>query len=98
MVEAKSELDDVDLVILRDYLDGRIDRDTAKALLMKYELRNEKQAERGLAFYDANRAYSINYRTGEELVKQWIDAKVAGGMDRWAAMELLLSSPVVLGE
>lgn len=98
VVEAKNALDDVDLVILRDYLDGRIDRDAAKALLMKYELRNEKQAERGLAFYDANRAYSINYRTGEELVKQWIDAKVAGGMDRWAAMEMLLSTPVVLGE
>lgn len=98
VLAATSGLDEANLVIGRQYLDGDMDRDEAKAMLMKYRLNTAQQAERGLNFYDANRAYSINYVTGEQLVEKWIDARGTTNDEKWKAMETILSTPVVLSE
>lgn len=98
VLAATSGLDETNLVIARQYLDGDIDRDEAKAMLMKYRLSTADQAERGLNFFDVNRAYSINYVTGEQLVEQWIDARGKTNEEKWKAMETILSTPVVLSE
>lgn len=98
VLAATAGLDDVNLVIAKRYLDKEIDADEAVALLMKYDLKTKEQAERRVGFYDANRAYSINYRTGEEMVEQWIDARATTDEEKWRALETLLSTPVVLTE
>lgn len=95
-IKAQSDLDEATPMIGRALIDGKMTDEQAVAAYRKYSLGNESQAKRQLAFAKANRAYIINYVTGEEMVKAWIDAKVAGGMSRWDAMELLLSTPVVL--
>ncbi|WP_265569757.1 hypothetical protein [Sphingomicrobium nitratireducens] len=96
VVEAMDGLEEANPMIGRAYIDGHITAAEAEALQRKYMLRSEAQAKRTVAFADANRAYIINYVTGEQLVKQWITERVAEGMSEWDAMELLLTNPVVL--
>jgi len=98
VIKATSGLDEANLVIARAYLDGKADKAATKAALMKYRLSTDKQADRNIAFFDANRSYSINYVTGEQLVTKWIEARGKTRDEKWKAMETLLSTPVVLGE
>lgn len=95
-LKAQADLEEASPMIGRELIDGRMSDAEAIAAYRKYSLRNEAQAKRQLAFAKANRAYIINYVTGEHMVKAWIDAHVATGMTQWQAMELLLTTPVVL--
>jgi hypothetical protein len=78
----------------RDYLDGRIDRAAAAAMLVQFALMTPAQAEQRTRFFDKYRAYVINYNLGEELAREHI-ARRAGDdpRARWQAFVDLISSP-----
>ncbi|MFZ1374999.1 MAG: hypothetical protein WAS25_00225 [Geothrix sp.] len=80
----------------RGYLDGRLDRAQAEALLVQYSLRTEAQAAQRLRFIDTYRSYVINYNLGEQLVRQWVERQggtVADPGRRWEVFVDLISSP-----
>lgn len=79
--------------IARDYLDGRIDRDTAAALLQKYQLLSPERAAKSLQFIDHYRSYVINYGLGMEMVKAHVEAAGDSPAARWTEMARILSGP-----
>ena len=82
--------------IVRDYLEGRINREQAVGLTQRYQLVSRARAEQSVAFADQYRAYVINYGLGEEMVARFIES--VGRDDpalRWAAMRLILSEPTL---
>lgn len=83
--------------IARDYLDGRIDRAAAIAMIEKYELETPEAANKRVDFIDGYRAYVINYNLGRDLVKAYVDRKVAAGEDPWTAFTAILTSPDAVG-
>ncbi|WP_332655917.1 hypothetical protein [Brevundimonas sp.] len=74
------------------YLAGRIDRDAAIELLMKYSLADRAKATQRLRFIDTYRSYIINYGLGRDVVQAWVERQ---GPNRWDAMETLLSSQIL---
>jgi hypothetical protein len=80
----------------RGFLDGRLDRAQAEALLIKYSLRTAAQAAQRLRFVETYRSYVINYNLGEQLVRRWVEAQggtVADPKRRWEVFVDLVSSP-----
>ncbi|MBU1540087.1 MAG: hypothetical protein KKC29_03865 [Alphaproteobacteria bacterium] len=78
--------------IADDWLAGRIDRAEAIRRLMTYTLADEARATQRLRFIDTYRSYIINYGLGRDVVQAWVERQ---GLDRWAAMETLLSSQIL---
>ena len=78
--------------IADDWLAGRIEREEAIRRLMKYTLADEARATQRLRFIDTYRSYIINYGLGRDVVQAWVERQ---GPDRWAAMEMLLSSQIL---
>jgi hypothetical protein len=84
--------------IARDYLDGKIDRDAALALTLKYGLESRERSEKSLDFIDTYRSYVINYNLGRDRVAAFIAEETASGVDPWVAFEGLLKSPDAAGD
>lgn len=82
--------------IAREYLDGRIDGETAIGELMKYQLNSRERAEQRLKFIETYRSYVINYNLGQDLVAAYIERQKAAGADPWIAFEALLRNPDAL--
>ena len=78
--------------IADDWLAGRIAREEAIRRLMKYTLADEARATQRLRFIDTYRSYIINYGLGRDVVQAWVERQ---GPDRWATMEILLSSQIL---
>ncbi|MEO7259404.1 MAG: hypothetical protein ABIW35_07690 [Luteimonas sp.] len=83
------------MTIAREYLDGRIDRATAVALAQKYQLLSPQRAEQSIGFTDKYRSYVINYGSGLDQVRTYVEAAGPGVEQRWAAMERILSEPTI---
>jgi hypothetical protein len=83
-------------IAARKYLNGEINADQAAELLQKYALMLPDLAKRRVKFFDQYRAYSINYNLGQDLVRDYIEAR-GGTQDhpekRWSEFEELLSFP-----
>lgn len=79
--------------IAREYLDGRIDREEAINLVMRYRLESRARAEQTLDFIETYRGYVINYNLGLDLVDAYIEREVADGGEPWAVFEKLLRAP-----
>jgi hypothetical protein len=78
----------------RRYLNGEIDRAQAVAWLAKYAMMPQARAEQRTRFFDTYRAYVINYNLGQDLAKQFVEAR--SGSDpakRWDEFLTLLASP-----
>ncbi len=80
--------------IAREYLDGRLSREEAIVMTMKYRLESRVRAEKSIRFIDTYRGYVINYTIGRDLVEGYVDAGVADGRDPWAVFETLLKTPL----
>jgi len=80
--------------IAREYLDGRLSREDAIIMTMKYRLESRERAEQSVRFVDTYRGYVINYTVGLDLVEGYIDAGAADGRDPWAVFETLLKTPL----
>ncbi len=84
--------------IAREYLDGRITRDEAIELAMKYQLVSRARAGQTLDFIDTYRGYVLNYNLGLDIVEAYIDAEVSAGLTPWEAFEKLLTTPMAASD
>ncbi|MDX5436189.1 MAG: DUF885 domain-containing protein [Pontibacter sp.] len=80
----------------RLYLNGKISREEAADMLVKYNFYEKGKALQRTRFMDRYRSYVINYNLGQELVRQYVEAH--GGTDenpekRWEVFYELLSRP-----
>jgi hypothetical protein len=80
----------------RSYLDGVLNRQQAEEWLVTYALMSPERAAQRVRFVDAYRSYVINYNLGQDLVRQYIEAR-GGTADnprrRWDEFRHLISSP-----
>lgn len=81
-----------EFTIADDYLAGRINRETAIALLQKYALSARPRAEQRVRFIESYRSYVINYSLGRDTVQDWVERQ---GPDRWETTERLLASQIL---
>ncbi len=95
LADATRALAGSSFTIIRDYLDGHIDRATAVKLTQKYGLASAERAAKSIDFADHYRSYVINYGHGRALVAAAVEAAGPSQTARWAAMERLLSEPTV---
>ncbi|MEE9311745.1 MAG: hypothetical protein V3V10_04960 [Planctomycetota bacterium] len=84
--------------IAREYLDGRLTREEAIVMTMKYRLEARDRAEQGMRFVDTYRGYVINYTLGRDLVDGFVEAGVAEGRDPWDVFETLLMTPLAASD
>lgn len=95
---AKQKLSHARNHIARDYLDGRVDKETATLMLAKYALSTRARAEQSVRFIEAYRAYVINYNIGRDLVRDYVSRAVKAGADPWDAFETLLITPLAASD
>jgi hypothetical protein len=80
----------------RRYLNGQIDARAAADWLEKYAMMPRARAEQRVKFFDQYRSYVINYNLGKDLVKAFVERRIANdGSPRrkWTEFTQLLSSP-----
>jgi hypothetical protein len=93
----RRDLSHADNYVAREYLEGRIDRAEAAALIEKYKLETPALAARRIDFIDTYRAYVVNYNIGRDLVAAFVEREKARGVDPWSAFQSILESPDALG-
>jgi hypothetical protein len=93
--EAVNALDGARLTIAAMYLGGEIDRARAVELTQRYQLMSRERAERSIAFAEHYRSYVINYATGEDLVRAYIERAGPSAEARWRAYESILNQPTL---
>jgi len=98
MNAAVKDLAGARMTISADYLDGRIDRETAIALMQKYQLVSRARAEQLITFTDNYRTYVINYGLGEEMARRYVRNQAYDPARRWRVMERVLSRPTLPGD
>ncbi len=93
---ATAELAAARLTISAMYLNGEIDRERAIELTQRYQLTSRARAEQSVAFTDHYRAYVINYVSGEDLIRAYVDRVAGSDADvRWAAFERTMREPTL---
>jgi len=98
LLKAMQALAGARFTIAADYLEGRIDRLRAVALLQQYQLTSKVRAEQSLAFIDQYRSYVINYGLGQDMVRAFVEGAGPDEASRWAAMERVISEPTLPGD
>ncbi len=78
----------------RRFLDGEITRDAAKEWLVRNALSTPERAEQQMKFIERYRSYVINYNTGQDLVRHWIE-QAPTPEARWSRFRELISSPML---
>jgi hypothetical protein len=83
----------------RAYLDGTRPGEQTVAWLQEFTFATNDEAKRSLQFFETYRSYVVNYKLGEDLVRQHVD-KVAGKdlNARWNAFLQLLASPPIVAD
>lgn len=77
------------------YLDGDITRERAIELMQRYRLSSRASAEQGLRFADTYRSYIINYSSGQELVRDYVERGRDTQEERWDAYRRILTEPTL---
>ncbi|MEA2464535.1 MAG: hypothetical protein QOJ98_2282 [Acidobacteriota bacterium] len=78
----------------RRYLDGSFSSEQAAEWLTTYALMEPARARQRIRFFEKYRAYVINYNLGKDLVRDYIERRSAGNVEkRWDVFAELLSSP-----
>ena len=80
----------------RRYLDGAQDRAATADWLTRFALMSPARAEQRTRFMDAYRSYVINYNLGQDMVRDYIEARGGTAADpvrRWDLFLPLLQSP-----
>jgi len=99
-IRALSErLDYARIDAARAYLDGTRSGPETVAWLQEFTFATAEEAGRSLRFFETYRAYVVNYRLGEDLVRQYVD-RVAGTDPeaRWNAFLKLLAAPPIVAD
>jgi hypothetical protein len=92
---AMKALDGARVTIAAMYLNSEIDRERAIQLSMRYQLMSRERAERSVDFAEHYRSYVINYATGEDLVRAYIERAGPSAEARWRAYETILTQPTL---
>ncbi|WP_294391702.1 hypothetical protein [uncultured Sphingomonas sp.] len=95
LLDALKALAGARMTIAADYLDGRIDRTEALALLQRYQLVSPERAAQSLSFTEKYRSYVINYGLGQDMVRAHVERAGPTAAMRWKAMERVISEPTV---
>jgi hypothetical protein len=83
----------------RAYLDGERSAEQTIAWLQEFTFATRDEAKHSIAFFETYRSYIVNYRLGEDLVKQHVDKVAGADADaRWAAFVDLISSPPIISD
>ena len=93
----KSQLNYARNEAARGLLNGTIDEKEALRWLTEYALMSNETAHKSISFIRKNRTYVICYNYGQDLVRNYIEAKggIASAPDkRWELFGWLLSNPV----
>ena len=77
------------------YLDGDITRERAIELMQRYRLSSRASAEQSLRFADTYRSYIINYSSGQELVRDYVERGRDTQEERWDAYRRILEQPTL---
>ncbi len=85
----------VELTIYQQYLDGQINRARAAELLQHYALMSGERAAHSLAFADTYRSYTINYVSGEDLIRAYANRQGADPDAHWRAYSSILTQPIL---
>lgn len=96
VLELMAKLRYADNEAARRYLDGQVDREATVQWLVDHAAMTEARANQRVDFIFQYRSYVINYTLGFDLVREYLDARVAVGDPsevRWREFEQLLSSP-----
>jgi hypothetical protein len=96
--EATNALRGATLTIDQMYLDGEIDRARFIELTQRYGLTSRARAEQSLDFVEHYRAYVINYSTGEDVVRAFVERAGTDPEARWRAYESILNQPTLPGD
>jgi len=96
--KAMAELDGASLTISQLFLDGIIDRTKAVDLVQRYELVARDVAEHSLEFDEEYRSYVINYSSGEDLVRAYVDRAGEDPAARWKAYEHIIATPTLASD
>lgn len=92
---ALTDLAGARLTIAASYLDGAIERARALELIQQYQLVSRERAEQSLRFIERYRAYVINYVSGEELIRAYVERAGESPQPRWAAFLRVMSEPTL---
>jgi hypothetical protein len=83
----------------RAYLDGTRSGPQTIAWLQDFTFATPEEAKRSLRFFETYRSYVVNYRLGEDLVRQHVDKTAGPDLDaRWTEFRKLLSSPTSVAD
>ncbi len=93
--DAVRDLNGARLTIAQMYLDGEIDRARALDLTQRYQLLSRERADQSLRFAEHYRSYVINYATGEDVVRAFVDRAGPDAQARWAAYESIITQPTL---
>lgn len=96
-LDIRSKLNYVRNQVAKGLMDSTMTEDKAIDWLIRYGLTNEETAKKSIHFIRVNRSYVINYNYGQDLVKEYIEAKGGGPSNpakRWELFEWLLKNPV----
>lgn len=80
----------------RRYLNGEIGREEAARWLREYALMSPDRAMQRTRFFDQYRSYVINYNLGQDMVRAYLDRRIAGNPTRerrWEEFKALLTAP-----
>ena len=90
---ARSALDYAGNEAARRYLDGEIDREAATEWLTRFALMPKERAEQRTRFFDQYRTYVINYNLGQDLARDYVEARIEDHDGRWREFQRLLEEP-----
>ena len=96
--ELQSQLSHARNHIAREFLDGRITRDEAVELSMRYSLVSRERADQSVRFIEKYRGYVLNYNIGRDLVADFIEETTSDDVSAWDAFATLLSTPLAASD
>ncbi len=73
------------------YLDGNISREEAVGQRQKYGLISRSRAEQSVRFNEQYRSYVLNYKLGQDIVREYIESQSDDHLSRWEAFERMLT-------
>ena len=92
---AVKDLDGARLAIAQQYIDNQITRERAVELLQRYQLMSHDRAVQLVAFFDQYRSYSINYVSGEDLIRAYANRQGPDNDAHWRAYISILNQPTL---
>lgn len=82
-------------MVAKKYLDGKINKNQAIELLMKYSLTNKEKSIQRIGFIEVHRSYIINYNLGEDIVAEYVSKLSVNNTqkEKWKTFTELLKNP-----